>query len=157
MTDMSEKSKKTLWGKGIFLLYGLFVVFTLIIVIYASMQDFQLVERDYYQKELDFQSRIDEIKNTNELSEKPIWAINQIENVLTITFPESIMDKIISGDVLFYKASEARGDFKVMIAPDDSGMQFIPLEKLSKGLWKLKFHWNDDQRSYYLEGQFVIE
>jgi hypothetical protein len=67
------------------------------------------------------------------------------------------MDKIVSGDVLFYKASEAGGDFKVKIAPDDSGLQFIPLEKLSKGLWKLKFNWNDEQRSYYLEDKFVIE
>lgn len=157
MTDRPDNSKKSIWGKAIFLLYGLFVVFTLTIVIYASMQDFHLVERDYYQKELDYQSRIDEIKNTQELSEKPIWVLNQAENILTIKFPDSMVDKIVSGDVLFYKTSDAGSDFKVVVAPDDTGFQFIPLDRLRRGLWKIKLNWQDDKQSYYLEGKFLIE
>jgi len=157
MTSTTEKSKKSFWGKGIFLFYGLFVLFTLAIVFIAVFQDFHLVENDYYQKELAYQSRIDEINNANRLPEKPVWVINQTEKILTIKFPESIMDSIVSGNILLYKTSQAGEDMIVKLVPDASGLQLIPLERLNRGLWKIKLDWQDSNQSYFLEGKFAIE
>ena len=157
MSATNEKTKKSLWGKGIFIFYGAFVAFMLAIVIYAAMQDFHLVERDYYQKEIEYQSQIDAINNANKLLEKPEWVINHAEKVLTFKFPESIMDNIVSGEVLLYNPSGSSRDVSVNIEPDQSGLQLVSTKSLSRGLWKLKMSWEDDLQDYYLEDKFMIQ
>ena len=65
---MTEKSKKSAWGIGIFAGYGVFIIFVLALVLYASIQDVQLVEESYYEKGLAYQDRIDRRDRANQLA-----------------------------------------------------------------------------------------
>lgn len=152
----NEQIKKTLWGKGIFILYSGFVLFMLAIVIFSTMQDFQLVEKNYYQNELKYQSRIEQTQNHLSLETKPIWVLNQDEKVLTLKFPSEFMSDGISGTVLFFRPSDKSHDIKVELLPDPSGLQIIPIDKLIKGKWKLKVNWESKNTKYYFEDIFVI-
>ena len=61
---MTNKKHKSKWGYGVAFLYGGFVLFMLSIVFYVSFQDFQMVEDDYYRKELVYQDQIDKMERT---------------------------------------------------------------------------------------------
>ena len=56
---MSKKPGGSLWGVGTAAIYVGFVLFVLSLVMYASFQDFQLVEAGYYERGLDYQATID--------------------------------------------------------------------------------------------------
>ena len=60
---------KSNWGKGITILISGFVIFMLGLVGFASFQSFNLVETDYYQKEINYQDHIDKVKRTSVLSD----------------------------------------------------------------------------------------
>ncbi|MGB1317661.1 MAG: FixH family protein, partial [Flavobacteriales bacterium] len=58
------------WGWGISIFYGSFVVFMLGMVTLAFQQDFDLVADDYYEQEIAYQGRIDQMNNAAEDSQK---------------------------------------------------------------------------------------
>ena len=152
----NQSTKKPFWGKGIFILYSGFVLFILAIVFFSTMQDFQLVEKNYYQKELQYQNRIEQTQNHLNLEKKPVWVINQVEKVLTLKFPSEFMTEGVSGTALFFRPSDQSNDINVKLEPDASGLQIIPIDKLIKGKWILKINWASGDNTYYFEDMFVL-
>ncbi|MCB9190933.1 MAG: FixH family protein [Flavobacteriales bacterium] len=53
------------WGTRITLFYGSFVAFMLFMVVMAVQQDFDLVADNYYEQEIAYQDRIDQMNNAN--------------------------------------------------------------------------------------------
>ena len=51
------------WGWKIALVYTLFALMTLGFVVLGSMKKVNLVEKDYYEKEIKYQEQIDKIRN----------------------------------------------------------------------------------------------
>lgn len=154
---MANIKSKSHWGIGITILYGSFVVFILAIIIFAVNQNFFLVEKDYYKKELEYQARIDRMKNTNTLSERLIIEHNQKDKTLTILFPKSLTGNEIEGEIQFFRPSDAEKDFILPVKVDSIGQQIVPMTKLAKGLWKVKIRWESNKVKYYNENSFVIE
>ena len=58
------------WGKRIAILYIGFVALIGVMIALSMGQKVELVSEDYYDKELVFQNKIDEMNNANALSEK---------------------------------------------------------------------------------------
>ena len=57
------------WGKGIAVVYILFVIGTLSFVTFAFTQKVELVSNDYYAQEIDYQNRIEQTERANALEE----------------------------------------------------------------------------------------
>ena len=57
------------WGWKIVVLYGLFVMMTLSMVFYFMGHDVDLVAKDYYRQEIEYQDQIDKIENARSLKE----------------------------------------------------------------------------------------
>ena len=55
------------WGKGVWLIFGGFVVFILGCVAFASMQRFDLVTTDYYARQIAYQDQIEKNARTAQL------------------------------------------------------------------------------------------
>ncbi len=151
-----EKKNKSKWGIGIALLYGGFVVFMLTIVIFSTMQDFSLVEDNYYQKSLSYQTKIDNMKNTEKLSVKPFVKINSNEKSLTVTFPDSVAKNGISGTLLFFRPSDKRADQMVPIDLNSSNQMILSTTRFLKGYWVMKLSWESEGTSYYQEENLTI-
>jgi len=137
---VTEKIKKSRWGIGLFALYGVFVLFMLSLVMYVSLQDIQVVEEDYYQKDLAYQEQIDRMNRTDKLEKKLTIDFSPENGNIQVNFPVEI-NKDISGVIEFFRPSNSRLDFEIAIEADSLGIQEIELEPMARGYWKMKMSW----------------
>lgn len=154
---MSEEKKKSRWGFGIFLLYGGFVVAVLVVVTFASFQEIQLVEPNYYQQELVFQQQIDRIKRTLELPTAVSFDYNGSTRFITVVYPPEVDHSRFSGSIALMRPSNADLDRTVAVLPDSTGRQEIDASRLAKGFWRVKALWKIDTDEYYNEDMIVIQ
>ncbi len=152
---MTDKTKISKWGFGVFALYGGFVFFILALVLYVSLQDIQLVEKDYYQKDLAYQDQIDRIDRTNLLSDKPTIDISGENGNILVKFPIQ-KNENIEGTIKFFKPSNSRYDFETTIKTDSLGVQEIDTKSMVRGFWKVNLDWKIDSIEYYSQEPLMI-
>src|SRR4051794_7473798 len=71
------KPTRNLWPHAIILVFALFISGTVSLVIFACSQKLDLVSADYYEQELKFQRRIDQVDHVGRLSGKASVAYEQ--------------------------------------------------------------------------------
>ncbi|MFZ5948645.1 MAG: FixH family protein [Stygiobacter sp.] len=142
------------WGTGIALTYILFLIAILTMVFIFMNQDVVLETNDYYAKGLEYQSQIDKIERTKNLTEQ-LEILNKNDQIV-FNFPKIFANKIISGEIYFYRPSNNKSDFKSKIDLTDSLQQIIFTKNLEKGLWKIKVDWSVENQNYYNEKILMI-
>lgn len=142
------------WGWGIAIFYTVFVLFLIANVLFSSLQRTDLVEDDYYEKELKYQDKINKIKRYNELAEK--IEIIQTGNSLVIKYPKTFDKNLVKGKLHFYKPSNALQDRVENIKLNDNNLQIVDVSGFPSGFWRLKIDWSVGDSSYYLEKEIRI-
>lgn len=142
------------WGHKITILYLGFVALILSLVFMSLNQDVDLVSKDYYEKELKYQSKIEQMKNLNELGEDV--STEQNKNEIIVTFPKSQLNQEVSGSIHFYNPSDSKKDFVTEIKTDESKKQTISKTLLNKGYYKMQIEWKANQKEFYSENKLVI-
>jgi hypothetical protein len=142
------------WGTGIALTYILFLIAILTMVFIFMNQDVVLETNDYYAKGLEYQKQIDKIERTKNLTEQ-LEILNKNDQIV-FNFPKIFANKIISGEIYFYRPSNNKSDFKSKIDLKDSLQQIIFTKNLEKGLWKIKVDWSVENQNYYNEKILMI-
>jgi hypothetical protein len=140
------------WGTKIAALYIGFVLLIITMVFMSMNQKIDLVSNDYYQKELEFQTKINEMNNANSLSERITYTF---EDGITIHFPSVFKDKIVQGEIYFFRPSDASSDYKIKIELNDL-KQVIDSENLSKGMYKMRISWSSGETDYFTEETIII-
>lgn len=143
------------WGTGIFIVIVLFLLAVVAFFIYIKTLDINLVEDNYYEKELAYQQRIDKISNTTQLPGKII--ISQAPGTLILQFPETDSSWIATGIVLLYRPSDPKKDVILPLQLDNSLRQAIDISGLSKGKWIVKLEWKMGGKEYYFEEGLIIQ
>ncbi|CAN5313062.1 hypothetical protein BH10BAC1_BH10BAC1_18650 [soil metagenome] len=142
------------WGKRIAILYIGFVVLIGVMITFSMKQKIELVSADYYDKELVFQGKIDEMNNANALSEKVEHSF--FNDSFLIQFPSEFKDKKVKGEIVFFRPSDASKDFKKEIELDEKLLEKIDLSKFTKGMYKMQISWNANSIKYFTEETIVI-
>lgn len=137
------------WGTGILITIILFFLAVVAFFIYSSNLDINLVEENYYEKELAYQDKINRIKNTEALEGK--ISILLQNKVLQVDFPDFFHGKNTEGHVLFYRPSDPAKDFIIPLQLNDSSFQAIDASRLEPGRYLVKIDWTTDGISYYFE------
>lgn len=137
------------WGVGIAVVYTGFVLIRLGVVIFSETQGVELVTPDYYDREIRYDERMEEIRNTESLPEKP--AVKIEDRTLYIQMPSVLDFRQIQGAVIFYRPSDKRADRVFRLTPDDTGVQRIDLNEISTGYWKIQLMWQHQGNKYYQE------
>lgn len=140
------------WGIFAFSLFGVFVVFMLTMVFFASKQNNELVTENYYEKELEFKSILEKKNQANNLTEKVIFNIDA--DNLNLIFPKEIVGEI-SGEIVFYKPSNQTAD-KTIVFNTKNNIQQFKLTLFEKGMYRVKIDWNSSKKGYYNELDVVI-
>lgn len=135
------------WGHGIAIFFTCFVMFMLTLVVKAFQENIDLVTDDYYQEELQYQTRIDKIKN-NQLLITPV-KINATSNGINIHFPE--FESPIKGEIQIFRPSDAKFDVIKAIDADEFHKQHISTANLPGGFYRVKVSWEVDGKEYYTE------
>ncbi|KXK54418.1 MAG: cbb3-type cytochrome c oxidase maturation protein CcoH [Chlorobi bacterium OLB5] len=142
------------WGKGIILVFVIFILGIGIMVYKSMTKNIDLVTSNYYEKELKYQEQIDKINNSNRLEEK--LKIEFDGNTVQIIYPD-FPGKLITGEISFYKPSDAKSDFRLPVETGKDMKQVIETAKLSKGMWKVQVNWAMDGKGYFSEEKIMVQ
>ena len=145
---------KISWGTGIALVYGAFAAGMLIMVFASTQYDPGLVDKNYYDLDLNFQARIEKKQNTAKLAVLPIVIPNAEQQTVVFQFPADM--SISEGTAKFYRAAEVKEDFTVKIGAPQDGKIIVPTAKLHKGRWHVELDWVANGLPYFYTTTFGI-
>lgn len=135
------------WGTGIFLFYSIFAA-TLFFAVYRSTQhDHSLVVENYYEEDLNYQSRFDQIQNSRSLEAGLVIQLDRKEKMISLDFPKD--KKGISGEILLYRADNKKLDQHIPIQLNAENTMLIPTKDILMGRWKMEVVWEADGQSYF--------
>jgi hypothetical protein len=140
--------EKMSWGTKLGIGASIYVIGILTFVVFSTTQQINLVSKDYYPKEIEYQKQIDKIKNAKELEENV--QIIQENGKLQIQFPGNMHNQV-KGEIIFYRPADYQSDIKCAIEIDETGFQELGTDQLLKGMYKIKIDWEHDGIGYYKE------
>jgi hypothetical protein len=141
------------WGKRITLVYVGFVALIVTMVVISMRQKVDLVSKDYYAKELNYQSDINKMSNAKAL--KSPLKCSLVNNTIEVIFPEEHADKSIEAKAFIYKPSDNKSD-KELDFTTEVGRYVISTEGFVKGMYKIKVDWKVDNIEYQTESVLVL-
>jgi FixH len=141
------------WGNKLlvtFLVFGAGMGF----LVYRSVKtNYELVDKEYYKKELAYQQVIDGSARANALS---ALTIQQNSNGILLQLPAEMKNKIINGSIHFYCGYNENLDRKPELHPDAGGEQLFSPALLQPGTYTVKISWSADGISYYSEKNLTV-
>ncbi|HWQ34696.1 MAG TPA: FixH family protein [Blastocatellia bacterium] len=147
--DKSAPPRKSMWGWGIAIVYGLFALGTLGVVAFTMTQKIELVSPDYYAKEVAYERQIERIRQADAIEQQVACELSRDGRIIEVRLPAAMSDA--RGTVTFYRPSSSAMDREVPLAPDASGVQRIPTDRLAAGFWRVRLLWKSQGREYYRE------
>jgi nitrogen fixation protein FixH len=132
------------WGHGIAIFYGIFMTAMLSLVYLCTQQNIELVTPNYYEQEIAYQQRIDEMKNAHQ---EPVSVeISAPQGAIKLHFSNQEPQ---NGKVVFFRPSDSKLDFEVPLSKEQ--VQHFALNQLKSGLWRMKIHWTTEKGNYFQE------
>jgi hypothetical protein len=141
------------WGKKITFAYVGFVALIVTMVVVSMRQKVDLVSKDYYAKELNYQSDINKMANAKKLQSKLKCMV--VNNTIELVFPEEHAEKSIQANVFIYKPSDNTADKELNINTND-GRYVISTQDFLKGMYKIKVDWKVENIEYQSESVVVL-
>lgn len=154
---MTTNVKKSGWGRGIAATYLSFVVCILAFALFAMLQNYDLVEKDYYDKGVAYQGEIDRFTRTAHLPAKPVVSYNKGSKTIAILFPGQLLDSSVTGRLHMMRPSDASLDTSFALALNTSGVQTIDASALAVGLWRTAVGWSRGGVDYAIDVMIVVE
>lgn len=142
------------WGTGIVLTLIVMISGMTYLVSIAIRQDYDLVDKDYYQKSVNYQQHIEEIRNTEGLAQK--IQFNLTTDTLKLIFPDLVNSTEYSGEIHFYSPVQENRDLKLPVKIDEKFAQNINLNSLERGRYLVKIDWTANKKSYYQEEEISV-
>jgi hypothetical protein len=120
-------------------------------LVYMSVNtEFQLVSKDYYKEELEYQEIIDARQNAAALS--AAVQLSYVDKSLKIELPVETLAQFQQGEINFYCPAEARNDVTLALQPDSNGAQLIKVgESVNPAAYKVRIRWMAEGKEYYQE------
>jgi nitrogen fixation protein FixH len=152
----SVSKRRNPWPIVIVAYFAVFIAFLVTFIVYASTQRVDLVRRDYYEEEIRFQEQLERVERARQAGISLAVAYDQKRDCLTLSLAGAATNSI-SGRIHLYRPSDARLDQEYPLLLDKSGSQSLAMEKLQRGLWKVRVRWTMQGEEYYLEQRVLVE
>ena len=148
------KTTRNFWPLGIFTAFGLFFAGMASVVAIAATHCDHLVNDNYYEQELKFQSQIDSAERTQKSGATIAWDASS--GSIIIALPVAQLVQKFSGTIELYRPSEPKLDREFQLEPKADGTQTLDVSKLASGLWLARVKWNAGGETYFLEQKIKI-
>ena len=143
------------WGHKLTIFIVVFLVVMLGMVFYASMQTNEMVDDNYYQKELEYQDVIDARQNLVDVSTNNLVGQTLLEVVITL--PPGTFESLESGNIELLRNDSKGKDVQLAIEPNGSNRRTIPKSSLLKGMYKARIKWKNGGKEFYKEESVFVE
>ena len=143
------------WGHKILIVIILFLMAMVGMVIYASMQTNEMVDENYYQKEMAYQDVIDAKKNLLTVSTDNVVSQTMLEVVITL--PVGTFEKLEKGTIELMRSDSEAKDMHLDIKAHGNNRYVFQKSDLSKGMYKARISWVSNGTAYYKEESVFVE
>lgn len=143
------------WGTGILIAIIVFMGFMAFMVYQSTRQNFDLVERDYYPKALEYQQKIDKIANAKALDEKVKF--KERGDAVQVVFQSAFSPGDVHGSIVFYRPSNKMMDLSFPISLDTARTQYCSTESLAKGKYIVKVDYEVEGTKYFQEETILLK
>lgn len=140
------------WGYKIAIVIVIFIVGMLGMVYVANMQTNEMIDENYYDKEIKYQNLINAAKNFNAIANKDSVAVVS-GNILTVRFPNGTCDTGTKGNVELLKIDNKKHDIRQTLICNEAGNA---ISIINGGLYKARVYWEHNNRPYYFEKNILI-
>lgn len=141
------------WGHLITAVIVLFIMGMAIMVFIATKQSNEMLDQNYYEKELKYQDVISASQNLDNITSEKIIKIENGDILFSIP-KESISSEKIN--IEFIKPDNQRFDKQMRIIPSDEGIYKLPVSMFEKGIYKVRIHWTGNGKKYYREEEINL-
>ncbi len=142
------------WGTGIVIFFIFFAVSMISLVVATTRYPPQLVQKDYYSLDLNYQERLEKKQNTATLTAAPLVHFDATAKKIKVKFPEGMTAQ--TGTAKCYRSATTREDFLTKI--ENATTLEIPTEGLTAGRWHVELDWETtDGKKYFWETAFVVQ
>jgi len=148
---------KNLWPLGITIAYVLFAAGIAVMVFIACSHKSDLVSDNYYEQEIQYQSRLDQLNRTARFNDQVKVAFDNSEKRISISLPADHAGPGTSGIVQLYRPSAAGLDRELKLELDATNSQSLDAATLEPGLWKVRIQWTSGQQDYFADKSIVVK
>lgn len=138
------------WGTKIMVLYVGFVMLIITMVSLTMREKVDLVTKDYYAQELNYQEKINTVNRTKALGESLTWEMQS--DALVLKFPKQLSGQGVEGSIYFFRPSDSSLDVTVPLPAIKDSTCTVATNLLKKGVYKMQVNWEVNKQSYYNEG-----
>jgi hypothetical protein len=138
------------WGTGIAIFFSVFALGMTGMVMASRKYPPNMVQKNYYDLDLNYQDRLDRKQNPATLATKPVVQYDPAAQVFRIVFPENMI--AAQGTAKFYQLSTDAYDFTTKI--ENTAVAEVPAQSLTGGRWHTDIEWESAGKKYYYETSF---
>ena len=138
------------WGNKLVITMIIFAGIMATMVTIAMRENIDLVDTNYYKKELAYEEQIEKMRNTKKDNAIEV-AFDKESELIIMKFKEEIQ----VGEIHLFRPSDAKKDIKIRLSSDNN-IQKIPTSGLQSGLWRIKVSWEQKGDSYFYEQQINL-
>jgi len=146
--------KFRMWPGGIIVAMVLFCSFMIGFTIFSTQNRNELVDTDYYAKELRYQEVITQKENLHQLEEEVV--LRQEKGELLFSLP-AVLQRADSGSVDFYRPNDQKRDFEISWADFAEAGFRIGNERLGTGRWVVTLKAYQAGTGYFSEHRINVE
>lgn len=136
------------------LLIVLFIIGMATMLTIAMQQKNEMIDEQYYVKELKHQGQIDAQNNLNAIEER--LRIVDSSDFLKLSIPYGTHHNITDGFIVFLRPSDKSKDRSISLAPDLNRQQLLDKSLFIKGQYKVRISWKSNDKPYYHEQSFFV-
>jgi nitrogen fixation protein FixH len=157
MTPLPPSSKKrSLWPYAIIAVFVLFAGYIGYMVQQAMRTTVDLVSPDYYQQELAYQKRMENVARTAALPAPVELQHDASTHRLTLQLPATMASQPIQGQLHFFRPSDQKLDFTLPLRPTASLEQLISTAQMQPGYWRVRLDFTAGSQTYFVEKELTI-
>lgn len=137
------------WGQSITIVILLFMAFILTLVYKMHFRNADLVQDDFYEQEVLFNSKKESIFNYEKSDIK--LHVEQTPNGVELQFP--IDFTFDEGSAMFYRADDKSLDREYKLTVDSTHKQILNYTEFIVGKYEINISWNKGDRSYLYQSE----
>ena len=139
------------WYHKILLVLAAFVSMMVYFAVRSVNTPLELVTEKYYEAEINYQERLNDMNNVKALENKP--EVKTLNGQLHIQFPASIL--VESGKVNLYYAANSAQDLELPLQLNAQQNQIIEL-KDRHGAYRIQLSWTAAGKNYFTETKLFL-
>lgn len=139
------------WGKGLTLFIVGFILAMLGMVYISFKQSNEMIEDNYYDREVKYQEVIDAKNRLTPYMSDLI--LRDSSNFILLELPKNISANISNGQIRLIKLDQASSDRTIEVSNTISKLN---KENLKKGTYRVKLNWENNNVSYFYENDLMV-